>query len=354
MKKRPLPAHLFWCFKSKPIILMNKFDRWRRVARVQKVSSDALKRLEWIIYYETKAGLNATKTARYFGIATKTLYKFLNRFDDANFRTLEDQSKAPINTRRKEITLEEETRIVTLRKELMFFGKLKLREEYRARYHMDISDWKIGYTIKKHNLFPNRRNKDRIQKIRLRSKNRKKITNLKKMNENILGFLFQIDTIVLHLEGVKRYIITAIDKFGKLAFAKCYKNASSYSAADFLRRLNYLLDNQIVNIQTDNGSEFLKCFQVACDKLNINHYFSRTRTPKDNAVIERFNRTLQEEWLNTGQFTTDIDIFNRRLTNWLIFYNFKRRHATCGNISPIDYCIKTGRVLPMSSTRTCY
>lgn len=132
----------------------------------------------------------------------------------------------------------------------------------------------------------------------------------------------------LHLEGVKRYVITAIDRYGKLAFARCYKNASSYSAADFLRRLNYLLDDQIVNIQTDNGSEFLKYFQIACDNLNINHYFSRTRTPKDNAVVERFNRTLQEEWLNTGQFTTNIDIFNHRLTNWLLFYNFKRRHAT--------------------------
>jgi len=64
------------------------------------------------------------------------------------------------------------------------------------------------------------------------------------------------------------------------------------------------------------------------------------RTPKDNAVIEKFNRALQEEWLDNGNFTEDIDEINRRLTVWLEFYNFKRRHFSLDNISPINYLIK--------------
>lgn len=339
-------------FRFRPIVLMDRYERWRKVARMQKVSREALRRLEWIIYYETKGEFNASHTSRYFGIARKTLYKFLDRFDSSDFHCLEDRSCAPHHVRHKEITLEEEGRVKALRKELIFSGKLKLRAEYQARFNQDISDWKIGYTIKKHQLFPNPSNKERVDKIRMRSRSRKKITDLTHRNKQTLGWLIQIDTIVLHLGGVKRYILTAIDRYGKLAFAHCYKNQSSYSAQDFLQRLNFLLDDQITNLQTDNGSEFLKYFESACQDLNITHFFSRPRTPKDNAVVERFNRTLQEEWLATGQFNPNIDIFNQRLTNWLIFYNFKRRHASLGNISPMDFCVQTGRVLPMSPTRT--
>jgi transposase-like protein len=138
----------------------------------------------------------------------------------------------------------------------MHWGQDMLRSEYNSIYGCYISDWKIFLTIQKHNLYPdvkkitNQRNKSKS------SVKKKKITDLKTKNQNILGHLLQIDTIVLHLFGFKRYILTAIDKFGKIAFARIYRNHSTQSAADFLQRLNYLLNNEIINIQTDNESEF--------------------------------------------------------------------------------------------------
>ncbi len=345
------PPQWYSYFKRKPIILLNRHERWRNVARMQKLSREALKRLEWIIFYETKGGFNALYTCRHFGIAPKTFYKYLNRFNQ-NPSSLEDRSRAPLKVRSREITLQQEDRIVTLRKENMFYGKEKLRAEYNEVYGEDISSWKIWYTIKKHGLFPDPVKTGKIREKRKRSQKKKKITELKRKNQSILGYLIQIDTIVLHLFGLKRYILTAIDSFGKLAFARCYRTASSYSAADFLRRLTFLFDDQIVNIQTDNGSEFLKHFERACQELKLNHYFSRTRTPQDNCYVEYFNKTLQKEWLNLGNFHPDTSFMNQSLTEWLIRYNFKRRHNSLENLSPIDYCVKYKKVLPMYSTRT--
>jgi len=343
----------WWAYiKSKPHILMDRHERWRRVAKVQGISREAMKRLEWIIYYETKGEFNATFTCRHFGIARKTLYKFLDRFDSANFHTLDDQSRAPHHVRQRKITIIEEDRIKAIRLENLSCGKEKLREEYKARFSEDISCHKILYTIQKHKLYRNPvkivKNKEKLKARR----KKKKIADLKTRNTKTLGFLIQLDTVVLHLFGLKRYILTAIDKYGKIAFAHVYKNHSSYAAADFLKRLNYLFNDQIVNIQTDHGSEFAKEFEEACRKLNINHYFSRVRTPQDNAVIERFNRTLQEEWLNDGHFYADILIFNKNLTRWLEYYNSKRRHASLNYQTPINYCIQTGRLLPMYPTGT--
>ena len=54
-------------------------------------------------------------------------------------------------------------------------------------------------------------------------------------------------------------------------------------------------------------------FEKAAKKLNLEHYFNRVKTPKDNPVNERFNRTLKEEFLQLGNFHPDPQIFNPKL-----------------------------------------
>jgi len=51
-------------------------------------------------------------------------------------------------------------------------------------------------------------------------------------------------------------------------------------------------------IQTDNGSEFEKHFRTYVRKNNIVHFNSYPRRPKENAYVERFNRTLKEQYIN--------------------------------------------------------
>jgi transposase InsO family protein len=148
--------------------------------------------------------------------------------------------------------------------------------------------------------------------------------------------------------------LTAIDQYSNISFARMYTTHSSYNARDFLNRIYYLLDGQVENIQTDNGSEFKKYFDDACVKLSLPHYYSRVKTPKDNAVNERFNRTLEEEYIQMGNLTSDVLVFNRRLTEWLIEYNFHRPHQTLGYESPMNFHFKYHKVLPMSSSSTRY
>ena len=68
--------------------------------------------------------------------------------------------------------------------------------------------------------------------------------------------------------------------------------------------------------------------------------------------IERFNRTLQEEFIQLGNMTTDIDVFNKKLTEWLIEYNFNRPHQTLEYMTPIAFTQKYGKVSKMYSSNT--
>lgn len=337
-------------FGFAPIHLLSKYDRWRKQAKLLKLSRAAYQRLEWIIFYETKGTKNASLTCRRFAIASKTFYKWRNRFDGKNLKLLEDQSKAPRHTRQREITGEEETRIVKLRKEHMIWGKMKLQRLYLDTYGETVSSWKIQYTIAKYKLYPNPIKNEKLKQKRKRNQAKKRITELHK--QPFPGFLIALDAMVIYWAGLKRYILTAIDSVGKIAFARMYTTKSSTSAADFLSRMFYLLDGSFLNALHDNGSEFHKHFIEACRKLGIEQYWSRVKTPTDNPVNERFNGTLKREFLQQGNFHPDPVVFNRNLTEWLVEYNFVRPHQSLGYDTPWEFYSKTAKVLPMYSSRT--
>jgi transposase InsO family protein len=101
-----------------------------------------------------------------------------------------------------------------------------------------------------------------------------------------------------------------------------YRSISFRAASDFLYRLQYIIDHPKEFLQTDNGSEFANYFERAAEKLSIERYFSRVKTPKDNPEVERFHETEDVEWLYDGNLILDCDEFNKNLTQWLIEYNF--------------------------------
>jgi len=338
------------------IKLLDKYERWRKVADILKLSKTAKLRLEWIIYYYQ--GHNAAQSARHYGISRKTFYKWYGVFDQDNIYSLyklENQSKAPIHTRQREITSLQEMRIVQLRKKRIRYGKMKLQKLYEREYQEPISSWKIQKIIEKYHLYYNPVKTARIASKRQRSRQSQRKKRITELQLNKLpsykkkaGYIICLDVIVIYCNGLKRYIFTAIDKFSKVAFARMYKTRSSYNARDFLHRLLYLTDNKIDRVGHDNGTEFAGYFKQACDKLGIEQYHSRIRTPKDNPDNERFNQTLEYEFIQLGNFTTDVEQFNKNLTEWLIEYNFIRPHQTLNYETPIE----TAKVLPMWSSCT--
>jgi transposase InsO family protein len=239
-------------------------------------------------------------------------------------------------------------RVIALRKKHIKYSKIKLSKIYEREYQEIISSWKIQKVIEKYRLYHKPVKVAKITRKRLNGIKKKRITELKKKPKS--GFLICLDAVEIRWKSVKRYIFTGIDRYSKVAFARMYKSKSSYNAADFLNRLCYLMDGNIENIQTDNGSEFEKYFRHACDTLNLSRYYSRVNTPKDNPVNERFNRTIQDEFVNLGNFTSEPVMFNRKLTDWLIEYNFHRPHEALDYDTPINMT----HVSPMYPSDTPY
>jgi len=334
--------------------LQDKYQRLRKLGQ-RILSSGAQLRLEWILFYFSVGRQNALHTSRHFGISSKTLHKYLGRFDETNLKTLEERSRAPLHVRQPTITRTEETRIAELRNITKCVrGKKKLQKYYQNKYQENISTHKIQQTINKLHLYPDKVDRQlQIKKKQYQKKNSDKIRVHQFDKKKEFGFLWHTDSIIINWYGQRRVIITALEEQSKISFAHVYSSGSSHSATDFLKRLLYLSNNQVINIHHDNGSEFAGEFEKSCGLLNIQQIYSRVRRPKDNAALERFNRTIQEEWLKVSETgLDDLKEANLDLTDWLVEYNYQRPHQSLDYQTPIEYATLNYPVSPMWSAST--
>ena len=338
-------------FPRKGIVLKDKWVRLRSIAESICLSSKARKHLEWIIFYNTVGKRNAKVTARYFGVSRKTFHKWLRRFDEANLLSLEEHSKAPITRRSWTVTSIEEERVTDISFSKCKWGKKKIARRHIELYGIEISTNKVQKIINKLNLYPDTKERVLRLKRKRRRKNKLLITNFEK--RHFLGYLWHTDTVVIWWYGVRKVIFTAIEETTKIAFARVYKNSLSASGKDFLERLLYLSNGEVKNIHHDNGSEFEKDFEKACKDLGIQQVYSRARTPKDNPALERFNWTIQDEWLSVSEVgLDDINEANLDLTHWLVTYNNLRPHESLDYMTPLKYATQNFKVSPMWSSST--
>lgn len=180
--------------------LLTPHVRWRKLADLLRLSQAAKGRLEWIIFWE-KNKKDVSFTTRHFGISRKTFYKWLKRFEEDFIRGLEDKSKVPHRRRTRQYTARQYEQVVSLRREYIRYGKMKILEIYRRRHPAaeSISAWKIQCIIKASGLYAEPVKQARINRRRSVSRTRKKITELKR--KPLSGFLLCLDTIVKYWNG---------------------------------------------------------------------------------------------------------------------------------------------------------
>ena len=95
--------------------------------------------------------------------------------------------------------------------------------------------------------------------------------------------------------GHNRYILTVVDVFSKYIFARPLLNEQSITTTNALN--NIIQTNNTIPrlIQTDNGASFGIPFITYLNNNHITHLLSRSNTPTQNSVIERFNAEIRKK-----------------------------------------------------------
>ena len=319
----------------------------------------AQERLKIIEFYE-EYGEKATNQA--FGADRKLIHVWKRKLKkgDNQLQSLIPESTRPIRTR----TMNTDSRIIEFirekRQKHPRIGKEKLKpllDRYCSSISIKtISESTIGKIIKRHKMFYQKSGRtyhDPASTYATNSLKRKKRQRVKHSPKHKDFGHFQADSLFQFFGGIRRYILSAVDSKMKFSFSACYKHLSSRTGKDFFQKLQVVYPLDIKSVQTDNGQEFLGEFEDYLKSQNIPHYFIYPRCPRINGCIERYNRTLREEFLNYNlDFIEDSDILNLKLADYLIFYNTERPHKALGLKSPIEYLISEGGMSNMCATRT--
>ena len=149
------------------------------------------------------------------------------------------------------------------------------------------------------------------------------------------GALLEADTVHIMLpDGSRLYVYTLIDLYSRWAYAEATKKISAAMSAGFIAQALAIAPFRFSMVQTDNGGEFQKMFRFRIYKLGLAQRYSRVRQSNDQAHIERFNRTIQEECLDRTRQT--VRHFRKALRNWLPYYNGERMHMGLNYKTPIE------------------
>lgn len=136
------------------------------------------------------------------------------------------------------------------------------------------------------------------------------------------------------------YVHSAVDDHSRLAYSEVLPDETGPTCAAFLRRAAAFFAAHGITVErvmTDNAMAYRNshAFRDAVADLGAVQRFTRPWRPQTNGKVERFNRTLLEEWAYQRVFTSSA----RRtaaLDKWLHTYNHHRAHTALGGRAPID------------------
>lgn len=134
------------------------------------------------------------------------------------------------------------------------------------------------------------------------------------------------------------YIHTVVDDHSRVAYSEILDDEKAITAVGFWRRARWWFALHGIDINavlTDNGSCYRsKLFRDELASSAIKHRYTRPYRPQTNGKVERFNRTLCDEWAYVRPYRSGSQR-RRALVSWLHTYNHHRCHTALGGHPPM-------------------
>lgn len=289
-------------------------------------------------------GFSVTEVAAKLKISRQSLYRWMVRYEEGGLQALEERSHRP-HSSPNQIDAALEALIVELRLRHPSWGPVRLSYELARRDHTPPSHMAIYRALKRRGLVIS---------------TRKKLPHYKRWERGRAMELWQMDVVggVLAVDGTEAKILTGIDDHsrfivccGVMARATlrpvCQHFAASlerYGAPDEL-----LTDNGKVFTNRFGHTDAETLFDRLCRENGITHLLTAPRSPTTTGKIERFHRTLRQEFL-TGRVFHSLDDAQAQLDGFIHLYNHDRPHQSLQMQVPAERFNAAKRVDPIPAT----
>jgi transposase InsO family protein len=252
-------------------------------------------------------GQSIRRVARYIGVNASTVSRWRKKVPSGGCHIIPTESSRPKHHPR-ELSENLVNRIVAIRKE---HGRCaEIVHQHLLLENISVSLSSVKRTLDRNYLTKKRSPWKRYHK----SAERPAAANP--------GDLVQLDTIhLMESEKSRIYVYTLLDLYSRWTHAWAVKRMNARKSVRFVNSAKRRFSHDFKCLQSDHGPEFSQHFS---ERVGVTHRHSRVRRPNDNAHLERFNRTIQEELLD--KLPRDVAVINRCLPEYLKYYNEQRLH----------------------------
>jgi transposase InsO family protein len=312
---------------------------------------------------------NVSEACRQRGVSRTQFYVYKRRFQTHGIEGLKDLPPIP-KSNPLTTTPENVDRILAMSLEHPTWGCNKLCDSL-ALDGIKISYPTIQNILNKHEMGTRY---ERLLKLEERSLNQEieltpaQVAWIEKANpcfrerhieSNKPGQLLSQDTFYVGvLKGVGRvYLHTVVDTFGSYAFGFLHTTKQPEAALAVIHNdvLPFYQGKglHVEAILTDNGREFCgkdtHPYELYLELNDIEHRKTQVRRPQTNGFVERFNRTVLDEFFRIAfrkKLYESVEVLQVDLDAWLVHYNTERPHQGYRNrghrpIETIDLFLST-------------
>ena len=272
------------------------------------------------------------------GVSRATVYKWLARFEAEGFEGLADRSSRPRRSPRR-LSRRVEKRVLSLRRREKL-GPHGLASELKMprstcyavlrRHGMQRLAWMDRPTGQVIRRYERERPGDLIH------------VDVKKLGRIPKGGGHRIHGRSGHHGSGQGYdkVHSAVDDHTRLAYSEIHADETGATCAGFLRRATAFFADRgftVREVMTDNAMNYVldRHFRHAITELGQRHITTRPYRPQTNGKVERFNRTLLDEWAYVRPYTSNAQR-TKLLDRWLHRYNYHRSHTALGGLPPIS------------------
>lgn len=149
------------------------------------------------------------------------------------------------------------------------------------------------------------------------------------------------------------YLLGVIDDLSRICWLELLENKKALTVMfAVLKAFNLLKSTyniEIETVMTDNGAEFGSGkdaknkdehpFERLLMEMNMKHKYTKPYRPQTNGKIERFWKTLKEDFEEDSLFN-DIEDLKEEILGYIVYYNEHRPHSSLNGLTPKEFLQK--------------
>jgi len=220
-------------------------------------------------------------------------------------------------------------KIVEIKKREPFFGVKRISHLLKRAFFLSASPETVRRTLQAESLI-----------VPSRKKHQHNITRPRFFERSTPNQMWQSDIFTFRLGGRYAYLIGFIDDYSRyMVGLELYRTQTADQVLEVYRRAigEYGVPKEML---TDRGRQYTNWrgttrFEREIGKDRVKHIKSQAHHPMTLGKIERFWKTIYEEFLVRAQFGS-FEEARERIRNWVQYYNHKRPHQGIGGLCPAD------------------